>query len=202
MAVTSSCPTKWRSTVKGDLFRIAEWYGWTGKPNQGLNLLSSEVAAGIVERELAMGIHTRVRPGPADNSIWDVENGNSVAAGMTGTLTLKNGQRHKGINWIRSNKNPGSRKAGWLRCRDMLKWALPSYVMGADGLAVRVPRERPGLFTFNTCPMFIDLFPSLPRDEDDMDDVDTDSEDHIGDETRYEVLSKLERARSGTTQGT
>lgn len=194
---------KWRSTVKGDLFRIGEWYGWTGKSNQGLHLLDEEISAGIVERELAWGLYGRVHPGPADTSIWTVENGNSTAARMSARVRLKSdGKVYKGINWIRSNKNPGSRKVGWLRCRDMLKHALPAYVMGKDNMPINVPRERPGMYAFNTCVMFIDLFPSLPRDEKDMDDVDTESEDHIGDETRYEVLSKLERAKSGTTQGT
>jgi hypothetical protein len=191
----------WRSTVRGDLFRIAEWYGWTGKANQGLRMLANDVAAGIVERELALGLHGRVRPGPADNSIWDVENGNSIAADMARQVSI-NGKKYKGVTWIRSNKNPGSRKAGWERTRGMLKDALPCYVMAQDGTPVRVPRERPGLYTWNTCPMFIELFPVLPRDEKDPDDVDTDAEDHIGDEARYEVLSKQERARSGTTRGT
>jgi hypothetical protein len=192
---------KWRSTVRGDSFRIAEWYGWTGKANQGLRMLANDVAAGIVQRELALGIIKRVIPGPADNSIWDVENGNCIAADMARNVTV-NGLKYKGITWIRSNKNPGSRKAGWERCRGMLKDALPAFIMNAEGKPVRMPRERPGLYVFNTCTMFMDLFPILPRDEDDLDDVDTDAEDHIGDEVRYYVLSKLERAKVGRTKGT
>lgn len=191
----------YRSTVRGDLFRIAEWYGWNGKANQGLRMLANDVAAGIVERELALGLHGRVRPGPADNSIWDVENGNSIAADMARAVKVK-GKSYKGVNWIRSNKSPGSRKNGWERIRKMLKDALPVYVMAADGSPVRVPRERPGLFAFNTCTMFMDLFPILPRDEKDPDDVDSDAEDHIGDEVRYKVLSVLERSKSGKTIGT
>lgn len=191
----------WRSTVKGDLFRVAEWYGWSGKANQGLRMLANDIAAGIVERELALGWHGRVRPGPADNSIWDVENGNSIAADMARSVKV-NGNTYKGINWLRSDKSPGSRKAGWERVRTYLKNALPVYLMDADGKPVRVPRERPGMYCFDSCPMFIDLFPILPRDEEDPDDVDTDAEDHIGDETRYEILSVAERARSGRTKGT
>jgi hypothetical protein len=163
-------------------------------------MLANDVAAGIVERQQAMGIHGRVRPGPADNSIWDVENGNSIAADMARPVRV-NGQMTKGVQWIRSNKSPGSRKAGWNSIRKMLKDALPNYIMGADGKPVRVPRERPGLFAFNTCTMFIDLFPVLPRDEKDPDDVDSDAEDHVGDEVRYKVLSLQERARGGRAVG-
>ena len=39
------------------------------------------------------------------------------------------------------------------------------------------------------------------RDEDDMDDVDTDAEDHIGDECRYRVRFKPRKIRSGSTTG-
>src|SRR5690606_19991509 len=45
----------WRSTIRGDLFRVAEWYGWTGKPNEGLRILAVDIARGIVERELKWG---------------------------------------------------------------------------------------------------------------------------------------------------
>jgi len=46
---------------------------------------------------------------------------------------------------------------------------------------------------FHTCRQFIRTVPVLPRDEIDMDDVDTAAEDHVGDETPYRLLSK-ERA--------
>jgi hypothetical protein len=191
----------WRSTVRGDLFRIAEWYGTTGKPNQGLRMLAIDISAGIVERELNMGIYGRVKPGPADNSIWDIVNGNSIAADMLKQVKVR-GKVYPGIAWKRSDKSPGSRKHGWDAIRKYLKGALPCYVLGRDQKPVRVPRENPGLYTFNTCAYFVDLFHSLPRCEKDPDDVDTDSEDHIGDETRYEILSKQTGARSGRTKGT
>jgi hypothetical protein len=191
----------WRSTVRGDLFRISEWYGTTGKPNQGLRMLANDVAAGIIEREMALGLHGRVRPGPADTSIYDVENGNSIAADMARTVKIK-GKDFKGVSWTRADKSPGSRKSGWERCRTYLANALPQHVQGKDGKPIRVPRERPGLFAFNTCTQFIDLFPVLQRDEKDPDDVDTESEDHIGDEVRYKVMSTIAGSRSGRTKGT
>lgn len=191
----------WRSTVRGDLFRIAEWYGTSGKANQGLHMLANDIAAGIVEREIAMGLYGRVKPGPADNSIWDVENGNSIAADMARPVKI-NGKAYKGITWTRSDKSAGSRKAGWERTRKYLKDALPAYVIAKDGKAVRVPRERPGMFVFRQCKYFIDLFPVLPRSEKDPDDVDSDAEDHIGDEVRYRILAAVTGTRSGRTKGT
>mgnify|MGYP003597154235 CR=1 FL=1 len=50
------------------------------------------------------------------------------------------------------------------------------------------PMEDPGLFAFDTCRQFIRTVPTLPRDANKTDDVDTHAEDHIADETRYRCL--------------
>lgn len=190
-----------RSSVKGDVFRIAEWYGTNGKTNQGLKLLATKVTEGIIERELAMGIHNRVLPGPADNSIWDVEDGNSIAASMMRPVKV-NGVSYRGVQWGRSNKGPGSRVAGWRRICDYLDNALRKHVEMEDGQKYPIPREKPGMFVFSNCAYTIELFPILPRDDDNPDDVDTDSEDHIGDEIRYFILSLVRGITSGRTKGT
>lgn len=193
---------RWISTVRGDLFRIAEWYGWTGKNNQGLRMLANEIAAGIIEREIAMGIHSRVKPGPADNNIWNVENGNSIAADMRKQVRI-DGRLYNGVEWLRSDKSRGSRIAGWERCRRFLDGAKQKQIPDPKDpeKLVKVPREHPGLFVFTNCRCFKELFPNLPRDEDEPDDVDTESEDHIGDEVRYRVLASEIGARGGRTSG-
>jgi hypothetical protein len=53
--------------------------------------------------------------------------------------------------------------------------------------------EGPRLFVFDACRPFIRMVTVLPRDEIDMDDMDSAAEDHVGDETPYRLLSK-ERA--------
>ncbi len=191
----------WKSTVKGDQYRFAEWYGYSGKSNVGLRMLATEVAAGIVERELAMGIYGKVQPGAADNSIWDSENGNSIAADMLKPVTV-HGSKYRGVEWRRSDKSPGSRHDGWEKCRKYFKNSQRQYILAAGGGRIPLPRENPGVFIFDNCKNFIDLVPTLPRDEVDQDDVDTESEDHIGDEFRYHVLSLGLGARGGRTKGT
>lgn len=192
---------KWRSSVRGDLIRFNEWYGWNGQANQGLTMLATEVAAGIVEREVAWGLVkfdaqrnkniSRVKAGPADSSIYDVENGMSIGIDMAKPIRL--GQIiYPGVEWTRADKRPGSRKAGWEAVRNMIKQAHPN-----EGK----PREKPGLFVMDHCKQFIRTVPTLPRDEKDMDDVDTESEDHIGDEVRYRVRSTNLRVGSGRTTG-
>lgn len=192
----------WMATVKGDIFRIAEWYGSTGAPNQGLRMLATKIAEGIIEREIRMGIHSRVEPGPADNSIYTVDNGNSHAADMSKPVVI-NGRIYPGVDWLRSDKSPGSRIAGWEKVRAALEAAkTPTWTNPQTGVTMRVPRREAGLFCFNTCKHFLELFPNLPRDEVVADDVDTDSEDHLGDEVRYRVLSSNTGAKTGRTRGT
>lgn len=183
---------QWRSTVKGDVFRIAEWYGWNGVPNEGLRMIATNVAKGIVARELKWGIRNRVKPGPADNSIWDDVNGVCIARDMAKKVRI-DGQMHRGVEWARSDKSAGSRKNGWELMRIAICNAHPS----DDGY----PRETPGLYVFSSCTQFIRTVPSLPRDDVDMDDVDTDAEDHIGDEARYYILGTGSRFSTGVTVG-
>jgi len=181
----------WHSTVRGDLFRIAEWYGWNGEPNKGLRMLATDIAKGIREREALMFQDRRVLAGPADTSIFDVENGVSIAVDMEKKIRLDNGQVVKGVSWTRADKRPGSRKTGWEHTRKMMRDARSK-----DG-----PREQPGLFCFDTCDQFIRTVPTLARSEKDPDDVNSDTEDHIGDETRYRVRMVGNRASTGTTTG-
>jgi len=152
---------------RGSVFRIAEWYGWNGKPNEGCKLLSSEIARGIKEREQTMGIWGRCEKGPADSAIWNTDDGDSIADKMA----------LQGIMWTKANKAPGSRAQGWELMRDMFKAAL---TRSGD----------PGLYIFENCVQFIRTVPVLTRKDNDMDDIDTNTEDHIADETRYRLLTK------------
>lgn len=183
---------KVRQSIKGDLYRIGEWYGCEeGERNVGLRLLDKEIAKGIIQRQIKMGIQNLVKPGPADNSIWDDNNANCIAKGMAKKVTI-DGKTYNGVEWNRSDKSKGSRKRGWEKLRELLQNAIPD----DNGR-----REAPGLFIFNNCVNTIDLFPSLPRDEEDPDDVDTDSEDHIGDEMRYLALDRAIGIRQAKTTG-
>lgn len=173
-------------TIRGDLFRFAEWYGTNGNANEGLNMLAGDIGKGIIELEIKMGIGSRVKPGPADGSIYDGINGISIGNEMAQPIKI-NGRMYPGVQWLRADKSPGSRKIGWEKINIMLKNALTKELR--DGKLVPIKREKPGLFVFRNCSKFIELFPPTPRDMDDKDDVDTKAEDHIQDDTRYKVLS-------------
>ncbi|MCP4900890.1 MAG: terminase [bacterium] len=162
--------------VRGDLYRIAEWYGWSGKANEGVNMLSVDMAAGIRQREIDWQIHGRVRSGPADTSIFDdFEPGKSVAGDMA---------KHN-IYWEKADK---ARKQGWLQIRKLMKQALPN----PDG-----PREDPGIFALEQCEQYQRLMPVMSRKDRDLDDIDTDSEDHLPDEVRYRVRRQNRTIQQG-----
>lgn len=179
------------STVRGDLFRVGEWYGWNGKPNTGTYALAVDISKGIVEREMKRGWGSRVKPGPADSSIWKVENGVGVAHDMAKAVRIE-GQMYPGAQFTRSDKRPGSRVTGWEMMRKMIRNAHKEPL---------VPREHPGLFITEDCTHFIRTVPGLPRDDKNMDDVDTDAEDHIGDETRYRIRKVGGVVSTGTNTG-
>lgn len=165
-----------RLFYRGTKIRIAEWYGWNGKPNKGLNLVDTEIARKALEMEAAMtkahGYH--FHEGPADPSIFTVTNGVSIASGMG----------LAGLTFQPAQTGSGSRKSGWELMRRMMK------------AATKTPMEEAGLFVFSSCRQFIRTVPLLPRDPKNLDDVDTDAEDHTGDETRYELTYKRRSVRS------
>lgn len=163
---------------RGSLIRIAEWYGWDGKnPNVGIRMTAANIGKGIVEREKALNIRARVKPGPADSAIWVSEPG----VESTGDTLKKHG-----ATFTEADKRPGSRKVGWEAMRRMLEEAAKDQP------------EAPGLWVFDRCTQFIRTVPTLARDERDMDDVDTKAEDHIADETRYRVMAPNRTARTFT----
>ena len=152
----------------GSLIQIQEWYG-TKKigTNKGIVMSATDVAKGIIEREIALmtnyWILTQPSAGPADNSIGDTREIDVE------TIAVK--MSKQGIKWLESFKSSGSRVIGLQVIRDRLKAAI-------DG-------EGPGLYFMDNCRASIATLPTLPMDPDKPEDVDTDAEDHPYDMVRY-----------------
>lgn len=165
-------------TVPGDMFRIGEYYGcMDNKPNTGLRLTAKQIAQNLIIHEKKLGIYGLVEDGVADAAIFNEENRMCIADDM----------EKEGVYWDPADKRPGSRVQGWEAMRQAFSNAHPR--------PAGEPREYPGLFVFDTCVSFIRTVPVLPRDDKNIDDVDTDAEDHIADEARYfirRVESSLE----------
>lgn len=162
--------------VKGSLIRIAEWYGTREiGSNAGLKLSAAKVAAGIKEREASMlqagWIQTTPRPGPADNQIGNINE--------TDTKTIRQKMEDGGIKWTDSDKRAGSRHQGL----ELIRGRMEASIEG----------EGPGIYFMDNCHAAIATLPTLPRDEDDPDDVDSSAEDHVYDDVRYRVLDAERR---------
>lgn len=171
--VYSFCPQP------GSLIQIFEWYGATEVgTNKGLKLSAPDVAQGIIDREVSMmangWISTQPWPGPADNQIRDVREAD--------VDTIEAKMSKKGIRWIESDKSPGSRRNGLQLIRDRLEAA--------------VKNEGPGIYFMANCVASIETLPTLPRDKEKIDDVDTSAEDHCYDMVRYRVLKGSNRSAS------
>lgn len=154
----------------GTLFAVAEAYGATGtEPNTGDRKVASAQAWEIKRRETNFPWGARVKPGPADSAIFD--------KGAVSARSVADEFADVGIKWLPGDKASGSRVRGAELIRNRL------------GAAKAEPMEKPGLYVFDTCRDWIATVPSIPRDEKNEDDADTEAEDHLYDATRYRCLA-------------
>jgi hypothetical protein len=126
-------------------------------------MTAETVAMGILDRERG----ERITEGRADPSIFQTDSGASI------------GERLKrfGVNFRRAD-NTRVGKAGAMSGWDQMR----ARIVG-DGVT-------PTLFVFDTCRDFIRTVPVLQHDPMRLEDLDTNGEDHIADETRYACLSR------------
>ena len=160
----------------GTIVIVDELYGCkANKPAEGLRWSASDIAKAIAEKE--RHFDRSVRPGPADNSIYD---GDSKIAEE---MAVHN------VNWTRSNKAPGSRKIGWQQIRNKFAALHPEHP------------EEAGLVIMNRCQNLWRNLSGLPRDTNNLDDVDTKAVDHDADTLRYIVLDRPKTAKMIPLQG-
>ena len=152
------------ATPDGMIYRIREYYGCTGVPNQGLEINQAEIAEEIyrIEHE-DENLKDRQIIGIADPSIFDASKGESIADVMA-----------KGAHGIHWEPGDNHRLPGKMQYHYRLAF-------NKEGL--------PGFQVFKTCKHFIRTIPNLVYSEKDVEDVDTQQEDHIYDECRYVLMA-------------
>jgi phage terminase large subunit len=148
----------WGQDYDGRLYRILELYGCTREPNTGVKWHPEKIFREIrrVETEHRWLKGKKIL-GIADPSIWDESRGISIA---------ETGEKH-GIYF---EKGDNKRLPGWMQVH---------YRLAFDENGI------PMMYVFNTCKSFIRTMPEVIYSETNPEDVDTDCEDHIADETRY-----------------
>ena len=149
----------WAKDGDGRLYRILELYGCApGEANLGVRWTPEEIFRRIArtEREHPW-LAGRQITGVADPAIWDASRGESVA----------DTAERCGVYFERGDNR---RIAGWMQLHNRLIF---------DGNGV------PMLYVFSTCRDFIRTVPQLQYSRTQPEDVDTEGEDHIADESRY-----------------
>ena len=142
------------------IYRVREFYGCDGTPNVGIKMDAQSIAQNIkrIEREdenLKRFEGRILRIG--DPAIWQSQGTESI-----GALMEREG--------VYIDKGDNTRIAGKMQIHHRLKFD---------------EKGRPLFQVFNTCKHFIRTIPTLVYDEADVEDVDTNCEDHIYDEFRY-----------------
>jgi hypothetical protein len=150
---------------RGALIKYREWYGMQpGQPDVGLKLTAEEVADGIKEREQGEPIAF----GVLDPAAFAHTSGPSIAEKMGGRKVYFQRADNTRVAAVGA-------MGGWDLVRSRLKGDIDTLPM---------------LYVFSGCEHTIRTLPALQHDEHRVEDVDTDSEDHAGDETRYACASR------------
>ena len=140
------------------MYRIREYYGCTGTPNQGVRMEPAEVAREIRRIEAEdPNLRDRRISRVGDPAIWGSDGTESIGALM---------ERER----VYFERGDHARIDGKMQVHHRLAFD---------------EAEVPMLYVFSTCRHFIRTVPALVYDEKDVEDIDTDGEDHIYDELRY-----------------
>lgn len=155
----------WAVDPDGRAYRYKELYGCVpGEPNRGVKCAPGEIArmlGELMEPEFREGLRVT---GIADPAIWDRSRGMSVEE-----------QIRRVSSGVLFRRGDNTRLPGKMQLHERLKF-------DAQG--------RPMLYVFDRCRDFIRTIPALAYDARRVEDIDTNGEDHIYDETRYFLMSR------------
>ena len=154
-----------RRYSRGALIRFKEFYGWTGKANEGVRMDVREVAQEILKLEDGRRLAYRI----ADSSIFNVDGGPSI-----GETFMKHG-----VIFRAAPKGKGSRHNGFVEVRNR--------IAGDE--------EGPMLYATSNCHAgFWRTMPDLVLDDHqygiNAEQIDTSQEDHCSDEVMYACMSR------------
>lgn len=154
----------WAVDYDGVLYRIAEFYGCTQTPNEGVKWSPDEQFKRIsqFEREHPWLKGRKIVDSVADPAIWDQSRGESIA---------DTAMRY-GIYFTPGDNN---RIPGWMQVHYRLQFDDNGYAR---------------MYVFNNCKAFIRTMPLMMYSETHPEDLDTKLEDHCPDEVRYMCMSR------------
>lgn len=147
----------------GVMYIIAELYGCTKAPNEGVKWIPDRVFAEIHRIECEhRWLKGKQIIGVADPAIWNAETGESIA---------ERAARYQ----VYFSKGDHQRIPGWMQLHYRFAFDDNGYPM---------------LYVFRSCKGFIRTMPLLMYDDHKPEDIDTDGEDHIADAVRYLCMAR------------
>jgi len=153
----------WAVDFDGVAYRILELYGCTQTPNEGLKWNPPTLFDQIAKTEREHPwLKGRNIQGVADPAIWDAETGESIAE-----TAMKYG--------VYFDKGDHERIPGWMQMHYRFQFDENGFPM---------------MYVFKNCKAFIRTIPLLQYDDHRPEDLNTDGEDHVADETRYFFMSR------------
>jgi hypothetical protein len=159
----------WAVDYDGIMYRILELYGCTNTPNEGLKWTAQQVFNEIrrIESEHRWLKGKNIQ-GVADPAIFAADGGVSIA---------------ESAQKCRVYFTPGDhqRIPGWMQMHYRLAFDENGFPM---------------MYIFNNCKAFIRTVPTLIYDDHKVEDLDTEGDDHIADETRYMCMSRPIKPRA------
>jgi hypothetical protein len=166
----------WWVDADGRVYRFGEWYGWNGTPNQGLRLPDSQIAEGVIQREIDLDLR---------NPDTRTERRNII--------------RLAGPDCF--NKKPDYRGGGQGPSTAEVFAENGIYLAPGDPnrqLKIRQFHERlrlrdddpPMMLIYDTCDHFIRTIPLLQTDPHNVEDIDTTMEDHVYDEAALMCMGR------------
>ena len=153
----------WAVDYEGCIYRILELYGCTGVPNEGVKWSPDKQMEEIKKVEDQHPyLKGRTIRGIADPAIWQADSGESI-----NDVAL----RHH----LYFDKGDNQRIAGWMQMHYRMQFDENGY---------------PQMYIFNNCKNFIRTIPLMMYSETHVEDLNTELEDHIADESRYFCMSR------------
>ena len=164
----------WWVDSDGRKYRFSEWYGWAGTPGQGMRIPDTEIAAGIIKREQIMGLTvieerlglrtynphiTRLCDPTCFNKKPDYRGGGQMPS--TAEIFMNEG--------VQMRPGDPSRALKYRQFHEHLRVPYDD-----DGKVCGVPMIQ----IYSDCIHFIRTIPALILDEHNIEDIDTNSEDH------------------------
>lgn len=150
--------------ARGAIIRYDEWYGCQERVESGKRVMIPNTGLKMTAGNVGLGIKSRETQ-PVAYGVADpsifITNGGPSIAELMASAACY---------WIRADN---SRKAGWAQVRQ------------------RLGPDRPMLLVHERCEAFLRTVPYLQHDDKDLEDLDTDAEDHVADEVRYAVMSRV-----------